>query len=98
MKTLPILLAVGVIAVAALAPLAEVADDGADYARRFVACADKLGPAACEIHLDEWEKRPGARREMVERFARDQAFALQLMALTDAKITTGSVRRDAGSR
>ena len=52
-----------------------------------------MGPAACEVHLDEWEKRPNARQEMIERFAKDQAFALHLIALTDAKIMTGSIRR-----
>ena len=93
MKTLPILLAGGVLAAAALAPLAERKDPGTDFARRFVDCSDKLGPAACELHLDEWEKRPNARQEIIERFARDQAFALHLIALTDAKITTGSVRK-----
>lgn len=88
------ILAGGVIAAAALAPFAERGDGSPDYARRFVDCADRMGPAACEVHLDEWEKRPNARQEIIERFARDQAFALQLIALTDAKITTGSVRRD----
>ena len=98
MKTLPLLLAGGVIAAAALAPMAETGNGEADHAARFVACANRLGPAACEVHLDEWEKRPNARREIIERFARDQAFALQLMALTDAKMTTGSIRKDAGPR
>lgn len=91
MKTLPILLAAGVVAAAALAPHASprVADD---HASRFVACADRLGALACEFHLDEWEKEPGARRQIIERFARDKAFALHLMALEDARIVTGSVR------
>lgn len=97
MKTLPILLAGGIIAAAALAPLAERRDDGSDFARLFVACADRMGPAACEVHLDEWEKRPNARREIIDRFATDKAFALQLMALTDAGMTTGSTRRQTGT-
>jgi hypothetical protein len=92
-KTLPILFAGGVIAAAALAPLAERRDPVRDFAQRFVECSDKLGPAACEIHLDEWEKRPNARQEIIERFARDQAFALHLIALSDARIVTGSIRR-----
>ncbi len=98
MKTLPILLAGGVIAAAALAPLAERKDDGADFAQKFVACADRLGPIPCEVHLDEWQQRPDARQEIIERFATDRAFALQLMSLTDAKTLTGSIRRDAGPR
>ncbi|MCO5160085.1 MAG: hypothetical protein M9939_03045 [Mesorhizobium sp.] len=93
MKTLPILLAGGVLAAAALAPLAERHDPARDYAQRFVACSDRLGPAACEIHLDEWQARPNARQEMIERFATDQAFALHLIALSDARIVTGSIRR-----
>lgn len=98
MKTLPLLLAGGVIAAAALAPMAEPGNSETDHASRFVACANRLGPAACEVHLDEWEKRPNARQEIIERFARDQAFALQLMALTDAKITTGSIQKDPAER
>ncbi len=98
MKTLPLLLAGGVIAAASLAPLAEKGDDGSDFAARFVACADRLGPAACETHLEAWEQRPNARREIIERFATDQAFALQLMALTDAKMTTGSIPGTTGPR
>ncbi|MFH1793294.1 MAG: hypothetical protein ABIK36_08220 [Pseudomonadota bacterium] len=95
MKTLPILLAGGVIAAAALAPLAERGDGSPDFAKRFVDCADRMGPAACEVHLDEWEERPNSRQEIIERFAKDQAFALHLIALSDAKIMTGSIRRGA---
>ena len=95
MKTLPILLAGGAIAAAALAPLAERGDGSPDFAKRFVDCADRMGPAACEVHLDEWEERPNSRQEIIERFAKDQAFALHLIALSDAKIMTGSIRRGA---
>ena len=93
MKTVPLLLAGGVIAAAALAPFAERRDPAPDFATRFVECSDRLGPAACESHLDEWTARPNARHEIVERFAKDKAFALHLIALSDAKITTGSVKR-----
>lgn len=93
MKTVPLLLAGGVIAAAALAPFAKRAEQGTDFAKLFVECSDRLGPAACENHLDEWEKHPNARHEIVQRFAKDKAFALHLIALSDAKITTGSVKR-----
>jgi hypothetical protein len=92
-KTVPLLLASGVIAAAALAPFAEKTEPGTDFAKRFVECSDRLGPAACENYLDEWAKHPNARHEIVQRFATDKAFALHLIALTDAKITTGSVKR-----
>lgn len=92
MKTLPVILAGGILAVAALAPLATDTS-GEDHASRFVACADRLGPAACEFHLDAWEREPDARQRIIERFARDKAFALHLMALTDAQITTGSIEK-----
>jgi len=92
-KTVPLLLAGGVIAAAALAPFAERNAPANDFASRFVECSDRLGPAACEGYLDEWEDSPNARQEIVERFAKDKAFALHLIALSDAKITTGSVKR-----
>jgi hypothetical protein len=92
-KTFPLLLAGGVIAAAALAPFAETSAPADDFAARFVECSDRLGPAACESHLDAWSELPNARQEIIERFARDKAFALHLLALSDAKITTGSVKR-----
>lgn len=92
MKTVPLLLAGGVIAAAALAPFAESTAPGTDFAKRFVECSDRLGPAACESYLDEWAERPNSRHEIVTRFAKDKAFALHLIALSDARITTGSVK------
>ena len=93
MKILPILLAGGIITAAALAPLAQKADPTADLAQQFVDCSDRLGPAACGHFLDQWDERPNAHREIVERFARDKAFALHLIAFGDAQITTGSIKR-----
>lgn len=93
MKVLPFILAGGVVAaVAALAPLGGP-DPAAEFARKFVECSDVKGPAACESYLDEWSKRPKARQEIIDRFAKDQAFALHLLAFGDAQITTGSVRK-----
>jgi len=91
-KIAPFLLAAGLIAAAALAPLAKRHETGPDYARIFVECSDRLGPAACSEVLDRWEaERPDARSEIRHRFARDQAFAMHLIALTDAQILTGTV-------
>lgn|GEM_PF-1318579 len=95
MRIVPFLLAGGLLAAAALAPLAERKQPGFDYARIFVECSDRLGPAACAGYLDRWEEdRPDARTEIRQRFARDQAFAMHLIALTDAQILTGSVPAD----
>lgn len=92
MKTVPLLLGGGLIAVAALAPLAQPSE-GPDYARLFVQCSDRIGPAGCGHFLDEWSKRPNSRREIIERFAKDKAFALQLLAFSDAQILTGSIKK-----
>lgn len=94
MKIVPVLLGGGLVAVAALATVADRGESGPDYARQFVECSDRLGPAACGQFLDEWSRRPDARREIINRFARDKAFALHLLALSDAQILTGSIRRD----
>lgn len=94
-KFVPFLLAGGVIAAASLAPLISRNDSGVDYARMFVECSDRLGPAKCSNYLDQWEKdRPNASREIKARFARDQAFAMHLIVLTDAQILTGAISRD----
>lgn len=92
MKIVPVLLGGGLVAVAALATVADRGAAGPDYARQFVECSDRLGPAACGRFLDEWSKRPDARREIIDRFARDKAFALHLLAFSDAQILTGSIK------
>lgn len=92
MKIVPVLLGGGLVAVAALASVADHGESGPDYARQFVECSDRLGPAACGRFLDEWSKRPDARREIIDRFARDKAFALHLLAFSDAQILTGSIK------
>lgn len=99
MKIVPYLLAAGLLATAALATLPDRRDSGLDYAQMFVQCSDRLGPAGCSGFLDRWEEdRPDAHSEIRHRFARDQAFAMHLMALTDAQILTGSVPADSGDR
>lgn len=95
MKFVPFLLAGGLLVAAALAPLASPKEPGFDYARMFVECSDRLGPASCSGFLDRWEKdRPDARSEIKQRFARDQAFAMHLMVLTDAQMLTGSLPKE----
>jgi hypothetical protein len=94
-KIVPFLLAGGLLATAALAPMAGRKDQGLDYADMFVQCSDRLGPASCSGFLDRWEEdRPAARAEIMKRFAHDQAFAMHLIALTDAQILTGAISRD----
>ncbi|MGB6119399.1 MAG: hypothetical protein WBF87_14380 [Mesorhizobium sp.] len=90
---MPLVLGGGLIAVAALASLGEAPLPGEDYARGFVNCADRVGAGECGRYLDEWSKRPNARREMIDVFARNKAFALHLLAMSDAEILTGSIRR-----
>lgn len=92
MKSLPILL-IGACFVAASLMRPAEPDPAADFARKFVECSDVKGPAACEVYLDEWSKRPESRREIIERFGKDKAFALHLLAFGDAQIITGSIKK-----
>ncbi|MDP3898332.1 MAG: hypothetical protein Q8Q62_16815 [Mesorhizobium sp.] len=93
MKSLPILLIGAGFVTASFVMSERKPDPAAEFARQFVECSDLKGPAACEIYLDEWSKRPGARREIIERFAKDKAFALHLLAFGDAQIITGSIKK-----